>query len=257
MSTPPIKLALVTGGFKRVGAAISAQLARDGWMLALHGAHSLVPEDALAAEIARCGTRWQGFHADLAQNDEVLALLPAIYAHFGQFPDLIVNNASLFVDDDATSVTAASLAAHQAVNVSAPVLLATQLATHLKAEARGCVINILDQRIVQPHGDQLSYTLAKQALGGATQTLARALAPKLRVNAVAPGLTLATPDYTESQLERLARLMPLGALPTPAQIADAVVWLANAEAVSGQTIFVDGGAHMVSFERDFVHLGKD
>lgn len=257
MSTSPIKLALVTGGFRRVGAAISARLARDGWTLALHGAHNLVPEDALAAEVAHFGTQWHGFGADLAHNENVLALLPAVQAHFGQYPELIVNNASLFADDNAMSVTAGSLAAHQAVNVTAPVLLATELAAHMAAEERGSIINILDQRIAQPHGDQLSYTLAKQALSGATQTLARALAPKLRVNAVAPGLTLATPDYTDSQLKRLAALMPLRVLPTPAQIADAVVWLSNAEAVTGQTVFVDGGAHMVSFERDFVHLAKD
>jgi NAD(P)-dependent dehydrogenase (short-subunit alcohol dehydrogenase family) len=124
-------------------------------------------------------------------------------------------------------------------------------------EGRGCIINILDQRIAQPHGDQLGYTLSKQALAGATTTLARALAPRVRVNAVAPGLTLATADYTAAQMARLGEMMPLRALPKPLAIADAVAYLANATHVTGQTIFVDGGAHMVSYERDFVHLGID
>ena len=240
-----------------MGAAIATRLAAEGWALALHGAHDLIPATALADELAKCAVVWHGFHADLARTEDVTSLLPAIYAHFGRVPDLIVNNASLFNDDNPTTVTAESLAAHHAVNVTAPVILATQLAQHMPADTRGCIINLLDQRVAQPHGDQLSYTLSKQALSGATQTLARALAPTLRVNAVAPGLTLATPDYTTAQLARLTAMMPLAILPEPTAIADAVVWLANAEAVTGQTIFVDGGAHMLSFERDFVHLARD
>ncbi len=252
-----MKLALVTGGFKRIGAAIAARLAAEGWTLALHGAHSLVPSDRLADELKAAGAVWVPFHADLSVESEVVALLPAIAAHFDALPTLIVNNASLFEEDDASSVTAAVMAAHNAVNVVAPVLLATQLAQLMAADARGSIVNLLDQRIANPHGDQLSYTLSKQSLSGATATLARALAPKLRVNAVAPGLTLATPDYSDAQLAELAAMMPLGALPNPQAIADAVAWLAGAKSVTGQTIFVDGGAHMVSFARDFVHLGRD
>jgi len=250
------KLALVTGGFRRLGAAVAARLAAQGWSLALHGAHSLVPSERLAAELAAVDAVWEPFHADLADETEVTALLPAVRAHFGQLPSLIVNNAALFQDDDARSITQAGLTAHHAVNLAAPVLLATQLAQLMDDGERGSIVNLLDQRIAQPHGDQLSYTLSKQALSGATATLARALAPRLRVNAVAPGLTLATPDYTPEQLGRLGTLMPLGRLPAPESIADAVAWLAGADSVTGQTIFVDGGAHMVSFERDFVHLAR-
>lgn len=257
MTRQPEKLALVTGGFRRVGAEISARLAAEGWALALHGAHQLVPDEMLAADLTAHHTRWHGFHADLAANDEVAGLLPAIAAHFGRAPDLIVNNASLFADDDITSVTAASLSAHHAVNVAAPVLLAAHLNQLLPTDGRASIINILDQRIAQPHGDQLSYTLSKQALNGATETLARALAPRIRVNAVAPGLTLATPDYAPDQLARLAAMMPLGRLPNPGDIADAVLSLVSAPSVTGQTLFVDGGAHMLSFARDFVHLGRD
>ncbi len=251
-----MKLALVTGGFRRLGAAIAARLASDGWALALHCRTTAEPDHNLAAILALHRTQWHGFAADLADGPSVTALLPEITRHFGQAPDLIVNNASRFVDDDASSVSADELAAHMAVNLSAPVLLATGLAAILNADSTGVVVNITDQRVRHPNGDQLSYTLSKQALAAATETLARALAPKIRVNAVAPGLTLPTEDYRPAQMVALEKMMPLKRLPEPDEIADAVLWLANAEAVTGQTLFVDGGAALRSFERDFIYLGS-
>jgi pteridine reductase len=116
------------------------------------------------------------------------------------------------------------------------------------------VVNIVDQRIKQPNGDQLSYTMSKQALAAATETLARVLAPQVRVNAVAPGLTLPTADYRPAQMVVLEDAMPLKRLPEPDDVADAVLWLAQARATTGQTLFVDGGAAMKSFERDFMYL---
>ena len=250
-----MKLALVTGGFRRLGAVIAARLASEGWTLALHCRDHAEPDHDLAAILALHGTQWHGFAADLTDGDAAATLLPRVVAHFGQAPGLIVNNASRFAHDDASSVTAAELAAHQAVNVTAPVLLATGLAAHLDAGKTGAVVNITDQRVRQPNGDQLSYTLSKQALAAATVTLARALAPKVRVNAVAPGLTLPTEDYRPAQMVVLEDMMPLKRLPEPDEIADAVLWLANAEAVTGQTLYVDGGAALKSFERDFIFLG--
>jgi pteridine reductase len=252
-----MKLALVTAGMRRIGAAIAARLASDGWALALHSRQDSAPDADLAAIIQVHQTPWHGFVADFADGDQVSGLLPHIAAHFGRMPDLIVNNASCFAWDDPATVTADALAHHHAINVTAPVLLATGLAGALPSAARACVVNILDQRIRHAGGDQLSYTLSKQALGVATETLARALAPKLRVNAVAPGLTLPTDDYRPAQMVRLAAMMPLARLPDPDEIADAVVWLADAEAVTGQTIFVDGGASLKQFDRDFVFMGDD
>ena len=145
-----------------------------------------------------------------------------------------------------------SLAAHFAVNAAAPFILATALA----GQGGRAVVNILDQRIAHPHRDQLAYTLSKQALAEATRTLALALAPAVRVNGVAPGLTLATGDYGPGQLDRLAAMMPLERLPTADQVADAVLFLAGAAASTGQVVFVDGGAGLVRYERDFVHLAR-
>ena len=241
-----MKLALVTGGHRRLGAAISARLARDGWTLALHGAHDATPDADLAAVLGD----WHGFVADLSNAEAVDRLIPQVVDHFGAPPMLLVNNASMFEADSAPA-SPASIATHHAVNVAAPVALALAMAT---AGAKGSIVNILDQRIRNPNRDQLSYTLSKTALAGQTTTLAISLAPKLRVNAVAPGLTMPTPDYSTTQVERCAAAMPLGLLPRPEDIADAVLFLANASAITGQTLFVDGGASLKSFDRDFLYI---
>ncbi len=246
-----MKLALVTGGHRRLGAAISARLATEGWVLAIHGAHDAEPDEDLANRLKLAGTRWQGFVADLADPAAVDALLPGVAAHFGEMPTLLVNNAARFDQDDATTATAASVAAHHAVNVAAPVSLT--LALH-RYGGEAAVVQIVDQRIRNPVPDQLSYSLSKAMLAATTRTLALALAPRVRVNAVAPGLTLPTVDYDAVQMDRIAASMPLERLPSPDDIADAVVWLANARSVTGQTIFIDGGANLKSFDRDFVQL---
>lgn len=250
------RIALVTGGHRRLGAAISAQLAAEGWTLAIHGARDAEPDAMLAAALAKHTTIWHGFVADLSDAAAVDALIPAVTGHFGAVPTLLVNNASRFVDDRAATTTAADLAAHYAVNTAAPVALALALYRSSRGGvgSRGSVINILDQRIRNPVPDQFSYGLSKGALAAATRLLAISLAPSLRVNAVAPGLTLPTADYDAALMDRITAAMPLARLPSPADIADAVVFLANAASVTGQTVFVDGGASLKSFDRDFVNL---
>ena len=250
------KLALVTGGLHRVGAAISARLAREGYMLALHKRSAAEADPVLADAIAETGAHSHRFAADLADPAEVDALIPAVIEKFGRAPDLLVNNAALFAEGEWTDLSAAALAEMMQVNHHAPVMLAKALITHSEG-ARPAIVNIVDQRVAHPVPDQIAYSLSKSALWQATATLAVAFRGRARVNAVAPGLTMATEDYSAAQVERLAGLMPLGALPTPAQIADAVVYLARAEAVTGQTIFVDGGAHLAPMERDFVALERD
>ena len=246
-----MKLALVTGGHRRLGAVIAARLAADGWTLAIHGAHDAEPDAVLAKVFVQHATSWHGFVADLADAAAVDALVPAVSAHFGRAPDLLVNNASRFVDDTAANATATELAAHHAVNTAAPIALA--LALHRMGN-RGAIVNIIDQRVRNPVPDQFSYGLSKSALAGATRTLAVSLAPLLRVNAVAPGLTMPTRDYDDALMARIAAAMPLGRLPSPSDIADAVAFLAGAPSITGQTLFVDGGASLKSFDRDFVFL---
>ena len=163
-----MKLALVTGGFRRIGGVIAGRLASDGWALALHCRENAEPDHDLAALMAVHKTDWHGFAADLEDGAAVESLVPAVSMHFGRPPTRIVNCASRFVYDDAATVSWAELAAHQAVNVNAPIILATAL----HGADGGCVVNITDQRVRQPNGDQLSYTLSKQALAAATDASA-------------------------------------------------------------------------------------
>lgn len=248
------RLALVTGGCRRVGAAIAADLARNGWELALHGHSDAVPDTGLAEVLADADSRWHGFTADLAQAQAPAELMAQVVAHFGRAPDLLVNNASLFEFDDLASLTPQMLSDHFSVNTFAPVLLARELVAAAEDGAQPAIVQIIDQRVRNPNGDQLSYTLSKQALAESIRTLARAFGVCARVNGVAPGLTLATSDYDDAQMARLAARMPLGRLSTPQDIARAVRYLAEEPAITGQLLFVDGGAHMLSLDRDFVFL---
>ena len=256
----PDRLALVTGGCRRLGAALAARLAGQGYALALHATHDCVPEPALADAIAASGVAVHILPADLADEAAVEALVPRAIEAFGRAPDLLVNSASRFADDTPETVTLAEVARHQAVNAGAPAILARALARHHDAGAAASpalVVNILDQRIAAPNADQLSYTLSKLALSELTAILARHYAPRLRVCAIAPGLTIPTDDYGEGQLVRLAARMPLHRLPEPDDVAEALLYLVGARAVTGQTIFVDGGAHLCRFERDFVFLERE
>lgn len=255
MSSEPPPLALVTGGHRRLGARIAMHLARAGYALAVHGRLDAEPHRLLRECLAETGVPWAGFVADFRMPGEAEALMPAVIAHFGRAPDLLVNSASMFGEGGLAEVSEADLAAYHQVNVAAPVLLSQAFArAERPAGQNAAIVNILDQRLVQPHGDQFAYTLSKAGLEAFTRIAARTLAPAIRVNAVSPGLTLATYDYTPEQLGQLAALTPLETLPVPEDVAEAVLYLARARAVTGQTIIVDGGAHMRSYARDFIHL---
>lgn len=245
-------LALVTGGWRRIGAAIARALAIAGWDLALHAHSAATFEQSFADELTQLGAAVYPLAADLSDSQAVARLPAEAMALAGRAPTLLVNCAALFREDSVATVTAGMLEEHLAVNLAAPVLLTRALADLTGEDA--AVVHILDQRVLNPVPDQLSYTLSKQALHAAVRTLARSLAPRVRVNAVAPGLTLPTPDYSEEQWLRLTALMPLERLASPGEISEAVLFLAQARAVTGQTIFVDGGAHLESFARDFVYL---
>lgn len=250
-------LALVTGGLHRVGAVIAARLARAGYALAVHKRSAAAADAVLAEALAETGAECHRFAADLANPAEVDALVPAVVAHFGRAPDLLVNNAAHFAEGDWPDLTTEALAEMMQVNHHAPVMLAKALVEAAGETRRPAIINIVDQRVVHPVPDQIAYSLSKQALWQATPVLAVAFGSRARVNAVAPGLTIATDDYSAAQVERLGARMLLGALPTPDQIADAVLYLAGAGAVTGQTIFVDGGAHLAPQGHDFVGLERD
>tara|TARA_R110000772_G_scaffold68653_8_gene152035 strand:- start:2096 stop:2869 length:774 start_codon:yes stop_codon:yes gene_type:complete len=256
MSDGQMKLALVTGGVRRIGAHIAGRLADAGYDLALHGHSDADPEDELARKLKSNDTTWSGFVADFGCDGAAVGLLTAISQKFGRMPDLLVNNASVFEYDDVRSLSDELLEKHLKINMMVPTLLTTMLAREVPKDKRAAVINIIDQRVRNPNGDQLSYTLSKQALAESVRSLAVACADNLRVNGIAPGLTLATGDYSDDQMDRLATNMPLNQLSSPDDIADAALYLAQAETVTGQILFVDGGAHMKSFDRDFMFMER-
>ena len=246
-------LAIVTGGKRRLGAEIASKLADAGYGLALVSHLDSQPEEKLLATLQKKECEWHPFTFDLSTGDPA-HLVDSITTHFGRVPQLLVNNAAMFGQDDWESMSFETLEAHFRLNLFAPLLLSQALVQAAGPETRLAIINILDQRIVNPHQDQMSYTLSKQALAASIRSMAASFAGRARYNGVAPGLVIATDDYTAEQETRLAQMMPLGALPSPSAVADAVVYLAQAQDVTGQVIFVDGGAHLKSFDRDFMHL---
>ncbi len=251
---PSRPVVLVTGAARRIGRAIALDLAAHGFDIALHCHAASAESAATLAELRELGARAEAFAADLADETATRALLPAVAQTFGRV-DALVNNASRFVYDDAASFGHAEMQAHWRINAAAPILLAQALHAHLSArDAQGCVVNLLDQKLANPNPDYLSYTLSKAALQSATVMLAQALAPRLRVCGVAPGVTMLSGDMSEAGFAAAHRLTPLQRSSTPADIAQAVRYLIEAPAVTGTTLLVDGGQHLMAQPRDVAFL---
>lgn len=241
-------LVLVTGAGKRVGSAIAIRLAKDGWAVGLHYNASRDGAESLAGEIRARGGQTEIVQANLSDERETGALCNALAAR-GDWLGLI-NSAASFTPDDIASFAYDAAAAQLRLNLIAPIYLARRLGAAIPANARGFVTNIGDQKVINPNPDFLSYTLSKLGLANATSTLAMALAPRVRVNCVLPGLMLPSGDQTEENFKRVhdANLLQRGA--TPEDVADACAYLAGAEAITGATIAVDGGQHLVPSARD-------
>lgn len=237
------KTALVTGAGLRIGRALALDLAEDGWAVALHHRHSTQAADETAAEIEAKGGRALVLAADLAEEAEVATLIPRAAEALGPLGCLI-NNASVFEYDNVESATRASWDAHMETNLRAPFVLTQAFAAALPAEASGVVINILDQRVwnLTPHF--VSYTLSKAGLWTLTRTLALALAPRIRVNAIGPGPVLPSPRQTPEQFAAQYRRTPLERRTEPSEICQAVRFILAAPAMTGQMIALDGGQHL-------------
>jgi NAD(P)-dependent dehydrogenase (short-subunit alcohol dehydrogenase family) len=239
----PLRAALVTGGAQRIGAAIVRALAQAGYAVAVHARGSRAQADALCGEIIAQGGRAQTVLAELADHDSVLGLVAAATAAIGPLT-LLVNNAAEFQRDEIGRLDRERFERHFAVNLRAPLFLVQAFAAQVPEGANASVVNLLDQRVFKPTPHFLTYGLSKSALHTATTTLAQALAPRLRVNAVAPGPTLPSPRQDVSAFARQAQALPLGRGPSPEDIAGAVLYLAEAASVTGVTIAVDGGQRL-------------
>lgn len=254
MTPPRFRTVLVTGSARRLGREIALALAGGGWQVAVHyrgSAEDATKTVADCSAVAGAGAQFDAFQADLADESQARALLPRVAARFGAV-DAVVNSASLFEHDTARSLGYESLAAHLKTNAGAPVLLAQALHEHVVSRGgQGVVVNMLDQKLWNQNPDFFSYTLSKAALEAANTMLALALAPQLRVVGVAPGLTITSHLMPPEKFEQLHKLSPLGRSSSAADVVSAVKFALENGSITGTTLLVDGGQHLMKFDRDF------
>ena len=254
-SLAPRPVVLVTGAARRLGRAITIEVARSGCDLALHYRRSVDEAQAAAAYVRALGVRAECFQADLSDEAACRGLLPAVVARLGRI-DSVVNNASHFEYDNAETFSFAAMETHWRANTAPAIVLAQALAAHLKGcSETGCVVNLLDQKLWNPNPDYLSYTLSKAALEAATTLLAQALAPRVRVAGVAPGVTLVSgPAMSAEGFATAHAMTPLGRSSTPEDVARAVRFILESPAITGTTLVVDGGQHLAAQSRDVAFL---
>jgi NAD(P)-dependent dehydrogenase (short-subunit alcohol dehydrogenase family) len=235
--------ALVTGARARLGRELALSLAEAGYAVAVHHRDDAPAAEAVAEAIRAKGGRAAVVAADLADEAQVRGLIGHAAGALGPL-SLLVNNASLFVDDRVGGLSRATWDAHMGVNLRAPIVLAEAFAEQAPRGSDAQVVNILDQRVWKPNPQFFSYTLSKSALWSATRMLAQALAPDIRVNGVGPGPTLPSIHQTQAEFDAEAHAIPSRRRVTPGEVCAAVLYLIDAPSVTGQMIAVDGGQHL-------------
>ena len=238
------KAVLVTGGAKRIGRAIAHELTRAGWDVAVHYNTSSAEAEDTVAELHRLGSHAAALNADLTLEDDVQHLIGRARELVGPIHAL-VNNASVFDSDAVHTMTRESWDKHMEANLRAPLVLSQLFSEQLPDDAEGVIINLLDQRLLKPTPQFLSYGVSKAGLAWLTVTLAQALAPRIRVNAVAPGPTLRNARQSEAHFNRQVQATILGRGASPEDVATAVRYLIETKSITGQTITVDGGQHLI------------
>ena len=254
MESKPV--VLVTGGAARIGREIALHLATHGWQVAVHYRSSAAAAALAVAALREAGGTAMAFAADLADEGECNALVPAVKQAFGRI-DAVVNNASLFEYDDVASFSVKRMEAHWRANTAPAILLARALHAAVDGDDGGCVVNILDQKLWNPNPDYLSYTLSKAALEAANTLLAQALAPRVRVCGVAPGVTLLSGEMSGTEFAASHTMTPLQRSSTPHDVARAVHFLLTSPAITGTTLLVDGGQHLQAQARDVMFIARN
>jgi NAD(P)-dependent dehydrogenase (short-subunit alcohol dehydrogenase family) len=242
------KVALVTGGSRRIGASIVRALAGAGYAVGIHANRSAAEAEHLAASIRHAGGSAVALQADLSDRAGVAALIPACAAALGTV-SVLVNNAAGFQYDTAQDFTAGGLDGHMRPNLEAPLVLAQALAAGL-GDAPGAIVNMLDHKVTALNPDFFTYTVAKIGLAGATRMLAMAFGGRIRVNGVAPGITLISGKQTPAGFERAWAAPPLGRSATPEELADAVLFCIATSSLNGQILVLDGGESLLARQRD-------
>ena len=236
----PQRTALVTGAGIRVGRALALRLAREGFSIAAHYNRSAEQIDSLVETIETEGGRARAFQADLSQDAAAEDLADRVLAGCGPVA-LLVNSASLWVRTPPATLTAQTIDTLLAVNLRSPLLLSVRFGEAMRKSGKGQIISILDWSIDRPYGDYIPYGIAKAGLAAATRGLARALAPGVRVNAVAPGPVLLQDTASPEKREAIRRAVPMGRIGEPSDVEEAVVYLIGARYVTGTILTVDGG----------------
>lgn len=237
------KRALITGGARRLGAAMASALAEDGFDVALHCHRSVDEAQALARVIEALGRRAVVVRADLAEEEEAAQVVPQAALALGPL-GVLVNNAAVFALDHLATADRASWDHHLAVNLRAPIVLAQGFVRQLPAAAEGVIVNLLDARVLNLTPNYLSYSIAKMGLWGATRVLALELAPRVRVNAIGPGPALPAPGISPARFAEFCAATPLRHGTTPGEIAQALRFIIASPSMTGQMITLDGGQQL-------------
>ena len=246
---------LITGSAKRIGRQLALDLAGAGYDIAVHCNHSVVEANEVARLIRDMGQRAVIVQGDLSLADTPERLISQASFELGGLTGLI-NNASIFEPDEVGAITINSWAQHQDTNLRAPVMLAQAFAKQLPSDAYGNIINIIDQRVWKLNPKFFSYTASKSALWTVTRTLAQALAPRIRVNAIGPGPALPNIRMDEEDFAKQSRLTLLGRGTSPAEISAAVKFILSQPALTGQMIVLDGGQHLVWQTPDITEVNE-
>lgn len=237
------RVALVTGGAVRLGKALALALAGEGVRLAIHYNSSAGPAEETVAEIEALGSDALAAQADLSEPGQAPTLVERAAAHFGGV-DILINSAAIFEPADLAHTTEASWDRHFAINLKSPFFLSQAFAAQVGRERSGHIVSIADWRGMRPDTEYLAYSLTKAGILSMTRGLALALAPNIQVNAIAPGAILPPPGKDQAYLDRLAADIPVQRVGSPAEIAQALIYLLKSDFVTGETIFVTGGQHL-------------
>jgi|694.fasta_scaffold35954_6 NAD(P)-dependent dehydrogenase (short-subunit alcohol dehydrogenase family) len=264
MKTMADRTVLVTGAAKRLGREIALYFAREGWNTIIHYGQSVQDALAVVDEIRGLGVKAIALQANLSRHVEAESLIQKSIDHFYRI-DCLVNSAAIFEYDrpsqDDHPVSADLIERHAQINLVAPVVMAQALFRHLKSQPISkafvpATIQLLDQKLINLNPDYFSYTLSKSALLTATEMMARDFAPYMRSVGLAPGITLPSADQSQSEFEKAHQVTPMGYSSSPYDISSAAFFLANAKSITGTTLYVDGGQHLLASDRDVMFKFK-
>lgn len=243
---------LITGGARRIGAAIARAFGQAGWHVVIHHRDSHEEADALGSELPSAKV----VACDLANGDAAVAMIEKLANELEDWR-VIINNASVFHHDDTAHLAPKVFAEAMAVNAETPLRITQAFLAHAKAKGGKRVIQLTDQKLVNPNPDFLSYTMSKHALAASIPMLAMAASdPRDRIYGLAPGASLPSHDQQDAEHEVSGRLNLLERLTDPDELAQAALWLSQGWLASGQTLYVDSGLHLVPSPRDVLFMAR-